>query len=64
MRGKRALRKLENVSNEIEHAHKCEACSWMVHVAPDRHPSEIQAEFAEHDCKENSFKKKPIGFRY
>jgi len=64
MRGKRVLRKLENMSDETEHVYECEACIWMVHVAPDRHPSEIQAEFDGHDCKENSFKKKPIGFRY
>jgi hypothetical protein len=63
LRGKRSLRKLEAVSTDKEHVYECDACVWMVTVSPERSFGEIQAEFEEHDCSENSLKKKPIGYK-
>jgi hypothetical protein len=62
VRGKRTLRKIEGMSTDTEHVYECDSCIWMVHVSPDRSFGEIQAEFNDHDCKDNSLKKKPISY--
>ena len=50
----RQLRKVEALSSETDHVYECDACIWVVHVSPERHPAEIQMEFDRHDCKEYS----------
>jgi hypothetical protein len=54
----RQLRKVEGLSSETEHVYECDACVWVVHVSPERHPDEIQMEFDEHICEEHSVSKR------
>jgi hypothetical protein len=46
----RQLRKVEALSDEHKHVYECDSCVWIVHVSPERHISEIQAEFDGHKC--------------
>jgi len=52
MRGKRKLHKVEGMSNEDTHTYKCDACAWSLDVPSGLSMTEIETEFAVHDCKE------------
>jgi hypothetical protein len=60
MRGKRKLRQIDVMSTDVTHVYECDACAWMLDAPAAMALSEIQAEFDEHDCKENALKKKPV----
>ena len=51
---RRQLKKVEALSNDTEHVFECDSCVWVVHVIPERHLGEVQAEFDEHKCEEHS----------
>jgi hypothetical protein len=59
MRGKRKLRQVDAMSTETEQVYECDLCAWLLRVPAHVAFDEIKVQFDEHDCKENSLKKRP-----
>jgi hypothetical protein len=60
VRGRRKLRKIDEMCTAEQHVYDCDSCLWMLRVSPEVNEIEIHRSFDAHNCKHNSLKRRPV----